>query len=936
MKTFTLGRLAACLLTVMAMLPLAAHAQDCQFTPNVFPGQAADRTALEVNATVHVGDFGAPQPGNNHTISNAASSNTNVVYFFRDNIYFIAAGTSDVTYTESIQRTSCTWDHIIHYNVEKGIPMLYFAGLDGSPIDEYNVRLGATGAGAEDGSTTPWTPSLVMQYKVFAGGSMVTTDIPIAELSYQSTNTSIAIVSNTGITLKGGVGEVTLTVSWPGNANWEPATATMHLTVKRQVNISFEQATITDKHIGDQMDAPTPTISEEGLAIHWTHTNPQVATVNETTGHVTVLCNGRDTISAVFDGNSDYYPAKGSYVLLVSAKNADLSFDIDTAFVEVGVPWTPPTVNNPHNLDLTKCKWGVGEWNDPVASIDESTGAITIKGPGTTTISCEYQDFGCVEYGHGAASYVLRVKSSGVKVLGIPVTSVNKNDVLGDGGSVTFEETELYRSVVLHSANIDGNGASAFILDSILALPLRVMIDGNSAVTNVQKGIVSLNGAILMWGNNKKDTLTITATNTAMEASYIKIHDSYIFANGANYGLYCPNELGISAGGYVFARGTGASGVGIYLHPSYGHFVKGEGGIGGIQVLTKGVWYNEESGNPHGFLWEDPYNKTPVTFVEIGKVPLPITAEAVTDIDFDGEGKNPDENLKVVFSESKDDGYNETEKQLEIATTISDDELEASIEANVICSSDFLKDLPGVLVFDVPAGAGSFEIQCHTMPGYMLKAQIEGANGTANIVMNSLGWATVYYNVLVQTHVIIYLQAEVAPSPAPAKAPAQTNDATVGAYIKAIKVIPANFEAPKYYVVGSFTNWLIDDNYRMTLNEGASAEEYMFVTTLTTTNQFKVKKLYNAAETWYPELGTNYGENGEITEDGEYTIYFRPNGNYNQGWFYDVIYVAKNTPSGIDEISQEPKANCQKFIKDGQLFIENNGHIFNALGVEVK
>ena len=823
MKKFT-HFLALTLVALWFVAPTVS-AQDCDFTPNLFPGQSADRTDPDevVYATVHVGEFG--QCENLHrgnTINPFNSDNTSAVVTYSERgynpaIFFVGVGEATVTYTENVQRPACSTNHTVHYTVEKGTPDIYFAGLDGSPITEYEVRsggasAGGTGEGAvtggaggtgvdggtgEDGggSSTPWTPTLVLKYKVLAGSTMVTTNLPnTAVITFNSTNPSIATVSRSGITLQGGLGEVTLTATWGGDDNWKAATATLHLTVKKQVTISFEESIITNKHIGDEMDAPTPIMSQAGLPIHWTHTKPAVATVDETTGHVTVLCNGTDTISAVFDGNDQYYPAKGSYILQVSPKDADLSFDIDTAFVEIGVPWTPPTVNNPHNLDLNNCKWGVSEWNDPVASIDEATGAITIKGPGTTIVSCEYQDFGCVEYGYGAAYYVLRVSSTCLRVLGELVTSANKNDVLGDGGSVTFEETATYRTLTLHSANIDGAGAEAFIVDSIspimsATVPIRVAIDGNSFISNVQKGIVSVGGAILMWGNNKKDTLDINATGTAMEAPLIKIHDSYIFANGANYGLYCPNELGISAGGYVFARGTGESGVGIYLHPSYGHFVKGQGGIGGIEVLTKGVYYNEDKGAPHGFLWADPYNKEPVNFVEIGKVPLPVKEDEVTDITFDGEGENPDENLDVVFSSSEDDTFNEAEGQIEINTTTDDETLENTLTAHVTCSADWLKKLPGVLVFDVPAGEGQFQIQCEVAAGFHAEAYIEGV-GQAVITSPKAGWIQVSYNVVAQTHVILYLQADGEQSAAPARVAKAKKDAEPGLAIKSIKITP--------------------------------------------------------------------------------------------------------------------------------------------------
>lgn len=44
----------------------------------------------------------------------------------------------------------------------------------------------------------------------------------------------------------------------------------------------------------------------------------------------------------------------------------------------------------------------------------------------------------------------------------------------------------------------------------------------------------------------------------------------------------------------------------------------------------------------------------------------------------------------------------------------------------------------------------------------------------------------------------------------------------------------------------------------------------------------------------------------------------------------------KQTPTGIDENSQQPIANSQKLIKDGQLLIIRNGRTYNAQGAEVR
>jgi len=106
---------------------------------------------------------------------------------------------------------------------------------------------------------------------------------------------------------------------------------------------------------------------------------------------------------------------------------------------------------------------------------------------------------------------------------------------------------------------------------------------------------------------------------------------------------------------------------------------------------------------------------------------------------------------------------------------------------------------------------------------------------------------------------------------------------------------PEPTPTPKYYVVGTMNSWQVNEAYEMTPNNSAETEEYMFTLDLTTTDQFKVKKVVGETETWYPEgTGNNYGEHGEITEDGNYTIYFRPNGDGGDDWFYKVIYVAKN------------------------------------------
>ena len=78
---------------------------------------------------------------------------------------------------------------------------------------------------------------------------------------------------------------------------------------------------------------------------------------------------------------------------------------------------------------------------------------------------------------------------------------------------------------------------------------------------------------------------------------------------------------------------------------------------------------------------------------------------------------------------------------------------------------------------------------------------------------------------------------------------------------------------------------------------GRMRDKALSVSGTGTSSQFKVVKVQNGQQSWFPSgMGNNYGENGEITADGEYTIYFRPNYNGGEDWFYNCIYVSKNEP----------------------------------------
>ena len=82
------------------------------------------------------------------------------------------------------------------------------------------------------------------------------------------------------------------------------------------VTMSFSPASVTAT-IGEDFTEPTLTTSPAGLAVTYASSAPSVATVNETTGEVTLVAAGNTTITAIFGGNDTYNSGTASYALTV-------------------------------------------------------------------------------------------------------------------------------------------------------------------------------------------------------------------------------------------------------------------------------------------------------------------------------------------------------------------------------------------------------------------------------------------------------------------------------------------------------------------------------------------------------------------------------------------------------------------------------------------
>lgn len=133
------------------------------------------------------------------------------------------------------------------------------------------------------------------------------------------------------------------------------------------------------------------------------------------------------------------------------------------------------------------------------------------------------------------------------------------------------------------------------------------------------------------------------------------------------------------------------------------------------------------------------------------------------------------------------------------------------------------------------------------------------------------------------------------------------------------------------------TTVLLDD---ITADLKFSDEDYQGERTLTASltagDLFKVVQITdNAIVGWYPDGTDNDYEVDTNHAGASKTIYFRQTDYAGEGWWYKHIFVPDNGGgTALNNTADETKA--VKRIVNGQLVIEREGKLFNALGAEVK
>ncbi len=143
-------------------------------------------------------------------------------------------------------------------------------------------------------------------------------------------------------TSKEGTATVTATFDAAGtDEKYSTSTATYTIKVtKRQTTLSFGEAydgKTINVNLGDEFTAPTATLTPniEGETIKYSSNKPTVATVDETTGAVTIVGAGTTVITADFVGDDTYGASTASYTIKVVDPNTLVFSDDYKSFDEI-------------------------------------------------------------------------------------------------------------------------------------------------------------------------------------------------------------------------------------------------------------------------------------------------------------------------------------------------------------------------------------------------------------------------------------------------------------------------------------------------------------------------------------------------------------------------------------------------------------------------
>ena len=308
-------------------------------------------------------------------------------------------------------------------------PENWTSGKDGNQMTTgrgVQVTTGASGANGASPTSFSNVSQVVVTYST--NGSSGAGSIAI------QVGSNTAVSQN--VTKTGGTTDRTLTFSFSttqtGNVKFTVTCTTNSIYVKSIAityggssktasEVTFPEETYSATYPGS-FSAPTATVTNalthaaiSGASVSYTSSNTSVATVNGSTGAVTLLGPGSTTITASYAGNNTYNGSTGSYTLNVADGRTETTTTFPNSSYQaiLGESFTSPTATvkaGTTTITTTSSTLTYSSSNTDVATVDAGTGEVSIEGTGSATITATYK--GDNTYKGSNGTYTLTVSSS--------------------------------------------------------------------------------------------------------------------------------------------------------------------------------------------------------------------------------------------------------------------------------------------------------------------------------------------------------------------------------------------------------------------------------------------------------------------------------------------------------------------------------------------
>lgn len=333
------------------------------------------------------------------------------------------------------------------------------------------------------------------------------TSVVITSTAASGNNSLSKFAALDGFTIDGKVGTWTgeaASITWTASAQVRVVSVEVTYTPsstggKTYPNLSFDPTTVS-LTLGETFTAPTLN-NEHNVTVTYESSDPDVASVVASTGAVTILAAGTATITASSEEDDTYHAGEASYVLTVNKINPALAFSESSVQLNLGDVFTAPTLTNALNMAVT-----YESSNTDVATVDGATGAVTIVGTGSATITASSEED--ATHSAGSASYSITVLAADAHVYwsedwtgaatGASPTDVNAAYTFENGGGTT----KIYNETLA--------GGSA---------PELLIAKTSGSLTYGAINVEGQTGTLTFSYKSNRPSLVVTSSTTGVEIS---------------------------------------------------------------------------------------------------------------------------------------------------------------------------------------------------------------------------------------------------------------------------------------------------------------------------------------------------------------------------------------------------------------------------------